>query len=40
MTEIEKLMKKLEKIRGTDPVSRARRQAIIQRILELQAEAE
>ena len=37
MSEIEKLMKKLEKIKGTDPVSRARRAAIIQRILELQA---
>jgi len=36
MTEIEKLMKKLEKIKGTDPVSRARRSAIIAKILELQ----
>ena len=37
MTEIEKLMKKLEKIKGTDAISRARRQAIIAKILELQA---
>lgn len=36
MTEIEKLMKKLEKIKGTDAISRARRQAIILKILELQ----
>ena len=36
MTEIEKLMKKLEKIKGADPVSRARRAAIIAKILELQ----
>ena len=40
MAEIEKLMKKLEKIKGSDAISRARRQAIIQRSLELQAEAE
>ena len=38
MTEIEKLYEKLSKIKGTDAISRARRQAIIAKILQLQAE--
>lgn len=36
MSEIERLYEKLKKIRGTDAISRARRQAIIAKILELQ----
>lgn len=38
MTEIEKLHEKLNKIKGADAISRARRQAIIAKILQLQAE--
>ena len=38
MTEIEKLYEKLNRIKGTDPISRARRQAIINKILALLAE--
>ena len=36
MSEIERLYEKLNKIKGADPISRARRAAIIARILELQ----
>ena len=38
MSEIERLYEKLNKIKGADAISRARRQAIITRILQLQAE--
>lgn len=38
MTEIEKLYEKLNKIKGNDAISRARRQAIIVKILALLAE--
>ena len=38
MSEIERLYEKLNKIKGTDAISRARRQAIIAKILQLQAE--
>ena len=36
MSEIERLYEKLAKIKGADPISRARRSVIIARILQLQ----